>query len=106
MLLLRKGPLSVYGSTWWAAVGGDLGAYAEGLLHAKIEMMQGVGLTASGGLGAGGGVNHLGDSYIAGLGIELGRSVPVLLQYWYGAPTRFSVGMVKKIKSPIAGIDR
>jgi len=106
MLLLRKGPVSVYGSTWWAAVGGNLGAYAEGLLHAKIEMMQGVGLTASGGLGAGGGVNHLGNSYIAGLGIELGRSVPVHLQYWYGAPTRFSVGMVKKIKSPIAGIDR
>ena len=106
MLLLRKGPLSVYGSTWWAALGGNLGAYAEGLLHAKIEMMRGVGLTASGGLGAGGGVNHLGDSYIAGLGIELGRSVPVHLQYWYGAPTRISVGMVKKFKSPIAGIDR
>ena len=104
--LLRKGPLSVYGSTWWAALGGNLGAYAEGLLHAKIEMMQGVGLTASGGLGAGGGVNHLGDSYIAGLGIELGKSVPVHLQYWYGAPTRISVGMIKKFKSPIAGIDR
>lgn len=104
--LLRKGPLSVYGSTWWAALGGNLGAYAEGLLHAKIELVRGAELTASGGLGAGGGVNHLGNSYIAGLGIELGRSVPVHLQYWYGAPTRISVGMVKKFKIPIAGIDR
>jgi hypothetical protein len=104
--LLRKGPLSVYGSTWWAAMGGNLGAYAEGLLHAKIELVRGAELTASGGLGAGGGVNHLGNSYIAGLGIELGRSVPVHIQYWYGAPTRISVGMVKKFKSPIAGIDR
>jgi len=104
--LLRKGPLSVYGSTWWAALGGNLGAYAEGLLHAKIELVRGAELTASGGLGAGGGVNHLGNSYIAGLGIELGRSVPVHIQYWYGAPTRISVGMVKKFKSPIAGIDR
>jgi hypothetical protein len=104
--LLRKGPLSVYGSTWWAAMGGNLGAYAEGLLHAKIELVRGAELTASGGLGAGGGVNHLGNSYIAGLGIELGRSVPVHLQYWYGAPTRISVGMVKKFKIPLAGIDR
>jgi hypothetical protein len=104
--LLRKGPLSVYGSTWWAALGGNLGAYAEGLLHAKIELVRGAELTASGGLGAGGGVNHLGNSYIAGLGIELGRSVPVHLQYWYGAPTRISVGMVKKFKIPLAGIDR
>ena len=104
--LLRKGPLSVYGSTWWAALGGNLGAYAEGLLHAKIELVRGAELTASGGLGAGGGVNHLGNSYIAGLGIELGRSVPVHLQYWYGAPTRISVGMVKKFKISIAGIDR
>jgi hypothetical protein len=40
------------------------------------------------------------------LGIELGRSVPVHLQYWYGAPTRISVGMVKKFKIPLAGIDR
>ena len=104
--LLRKGPLSVYGSTWWAALGGNLGAYAEGLLHAKIELVRGAELTASGGLGAGGGVNHLGNSYIAGVGIELGRSVPVHLQYWYGAPTRISVGMVKKFKISIAGIDR
>ena len=104
--LLRKGPLSVYGSTWWAAMGGNLGAYAEGLLHAKIELVRGAELTASGGLGAGGGVNHLGNSYIAGLGIELGRSVPVHIQYWYGAPTRISVGMVKKFKIPLAGIDR
>ena len=104
--LLRKGPLSVYGSTWWAALGGNLGAYAEGLLHAKIELVRGAELTASGGLGAGGGVNHLGNSYIAGVGIELGRSVPVHIQYWYGAPTRISVGMVKKFKIPLAGIDR
>ena len=104
--LLHKGPLSVYGSTWWAAVGGDLGAYAEGLLHTKIEIVRGIALTASAGLGAGGGVNHLGDSYIAGIGAEFGRSVPIHVQYWQGAPTRFSIGVVKKMRIPLAGIDR
>jgi hypothetical protein len=104
--LLHKGPLSVYGSTWWAAVGGNLGAYAEGLLHTKIEIVRGIALTASAGRGAGGGVNHLGDSYIAGIGAEFGRLVPIHVQYWQGAPTRFSIGVVKKMRIPLAGIDR
>jgi hypothetical protein len=102
--LLHKGPLSVYGSTWWAAVGGDLGAYAEGLIDATYQLHPAVHATASGGLGAGGGVNQLGDAYVLGAGLEVGRRTRFRIQVWQGAPSRVSLGLVYRFEQPIAGV--
>jgi len=102
--LLHKGPLSVYGSTWWAAVGGDLGAYAEGLIDATYQLHPALHATASGGLGAGGGVNHLGDAYMLGAGLEAGRRTRLRIQVWQGAPSRVSLGLVYRFEQPIAGV--
>lgn len=102
--LLHKGPLSVYGSTWWAAVGGNLGAYAEGLIDATYQLHPALHATASGGLGAGGGVNHLGDAYMLGAGLEAGRRTRLRIQVWQGAPSRVSLGLVYRFEQPIAGV--
>ncbi len=100
--LLRSSSISLRGSTWWAALGGNLGAYAEGLLDLDVRLHKGLHWSASAGLGAGGGINHLGDSYVLGTGIEFGERQRVRIQVWQGAPTRWSFTWVRHIQLPVA----
>lgn len=102
--MLHKGPISIYGSTWWAAVGGNLGAYAEGLIDVNYRILPALHATASAGLGAGGGVNHLGDAYMLGAGLEAGQKTRLRLQLWRGAPSTVSLGLVHRISQPVAGV--
>ena len=102
--LLQSGLISVYGSTWWAAVGGNIGAYAEGLIEINFIILPALHAMFSGGLGAGGGVNHLGDTYLLGTGLEAGGKTRLRIQVWKGAPSRISLGLVHRISMPIAGV--
>ena len=93
--------LSWYGSTWWAALGGDFGAYAEGLLDTKWQVAPWMRLGVSGGVGAGGGVNAAGSAVMGGAGVELGRRGVLRVYRFVQAPTPWSVSWVVPLSIPL-----
>ena len=55
------------------------------------------------GIGAGGGVNHLDDATIGSLGVVLGQSTTVSLEFWRKAPTLFTATLNVPIAFSLAG---
>jgi len=99
--LLRHNKISLWGSTWWAGAGGNLGAYAEGLLDVRLSIFSWANLTFSGGVGAGGGINPAGAAHIAGFGVELGHNRPLRFHRWINTPTTYSLSWVLPLRIPL-----
>ena len=101
--LFQKQNFDVFASTWWAAVGGNRGAYAEGLMGMRWWLSKNLAMKSSIGVGAGGGVNHLDDASIGSLGVIFGQSTTLSLEFWRKAPTLFSATLNVPIEFSLAG---
>jgi hypothetical protein len=101
--LYKKQNFDVFASTWWAAVGGNRGAYAEGLMGMRWWLSKNLAMKSSIGVGAGGGINHLDDATIGSLGVILGHSTTLSLEFWRKAPTLFSATLNVPLEFSLAG---
>ena len=101
--LYQNQHLNVFAATWWAAAGGNRGAYAEGLMGLRWGVSKNLAMKSSIGIGAGGGVNHLDDATIGSLGVVLGQSTTVSLEFWRKAPTLFTATLNVPIAFSLAG---
>ncbi len=99
--LLNHNKISFWGSTWWAGAGGNLGAYAEGLLDVRFRIFPWAKLTLSGGVGAGGGINPGSAALVAGGGVELGPNGALRFHRWIHTPTSYSIGWVVPLWIPL-----
>ena len=99
--LLQRKHVSLWGSTWWAGAGGNLGAYAEGLLDVRLRLFSWAKLSFSFGVGAGGGINPAGSANIAGVGLELGPNGPLRFHRWINTPTSYSLSWIVPLHIPL-----
>ena len=104
--LLNHNKLSFWGSTWWAGAGGNLGAYAEGLLDVRLRLFPWAKLSLSGGVGAGGGINPGSAALVAGGGVEMGPNGALRFHRWIHTPTPYSLSWVAPLQIPLVRVVR